>query len=82
MITLEQAKKLRMRDILYHKTHRNADGTPQRWRVNGQPRTWKTKPERVEVPVVFGLKGYDTLTEDDLDSVSLSADEALGKAGE
>jgi hypothetical protein len=38
MITLEQAKQLTQGTILYHAINRNADGTPQRWRVNGKVR--------------------------------------------
>lgn len=70
-ITLEQAKALRPGDTVYHTTNRNADGTPQRWRVNGQPQTWKRDPARVRVPVKFGLYRYDQITERDLDLVSL-----------
>jgi hypothetical protein len=51
MITLEQAKNLKYGQVLYHCTNRNADGTPQRWRVNGKPQTWKRSPEIVRKPV-------------------------------
>lgn len=71
MITLEQAKNLRYGDVLYHTRNKNADGTPQRWRVNGKPKTWKRRPDRVRVPVKWGLKTYDYVTERDLDLVSL-----------
>ena len=49
MITLKQAKDLRVGEILHHTMNKNADGTPQRWRVNGQVKTWKRSPDRVEV---------------------------------
>lgn len=77
MITLEQAKELQFGTILYHVTNRNADGTPQRWRVNGKVKTWKRSPERVQVPLKYGLKGYDYLTERDLDLVCLTEEEAM-----
>lgn len=70
-LTLEQAKKLRPGQILYHRTHRNADGTPQRWKVNGKVKTWKRDPSRVYVPLKHGLYAYDHLREYDLGMVSL-----------
>lgn len=76
-ITLEQAKNLRHGTILYHTTNRNADKSPQRWRVNGVPKTWKREPWRVRVPVKWGLKVCDYITEKDLDLVSLTPEEAM-----
>lgn len=72
MITLQQAKGLKPGQILYHTKNTNADRTPQRWKVNGQVKTWKRTPEKVRVPVKHGLYRYDYLTEDDLNLVSLS----------
>ena len=37
-MTFDEAKNLTYGQILYHTHHRNADGTPQRWRVNGRVR--------------------------------------------
>lgn len=54
-ITVEEAKGLKPGDILYHAVNRNADGTAQRWRVNGKVRTWKTRPNEVQVPVKHGM---------------------------
>ena len=70
-ITLAQAKALQYRDILYHVSNRNADGSAQRWRVNGKVKTWKTRPNEVRVPLKHGLYSYDYLTHNDLDLVSL-----------
>lgn len=77
-ITLEQAKSLTYRDTLYHVINRNSDGSPQRWRVNGQVKTWKRNPSRVQVPLKHGLYDHDYLTESDLDLVCLTEGEALG----
>jgi hypothetical protein len=77
-ITVTQAKNLRRGTILYHKMNRNADGTPQRWRVTGKPKTWNRTPGRVEVPVRQGLYHNDTLTEKELFLLSLTEDEAKG----
>lgn len=76
-ITLEQAKGLQYRQALYHSLHRNADGTPMCWRVNGKTKTWKRSPDRVRVPVKYGLYDYDYLTEHDLDVVCLEEKDAI-----
>ena len=72
MITLEQAKTLRHGTVLHHTINKNADGTPQRWRVSGMPKTWKRDAGRVKVPVKYGLYGNDYITENDLDIVSIA----------
>jgi len=71
MITIEQAKRLKHGDILYHTKNKTADGTMQRWKVNGQVKVWKRSPERVRIPVKHGLYRYDYVTERDLHLVSL-----------
>lgn len=71
MITIEQAKNLKPGDILYHKVNKNSDGTPQRWKVNGKPKIWKTRPNEVKVPIKHGLRDYDYMTQDELHLVSL-----------
>jgi len=72
MLTLEQAKALRFGQILYHVENRNADGSAQRWRVNGKVRTWKRSPERVEVPIKHGLYAYGTITPNTLWEFSIT----------
>lgn len=71
MITLEQAKALRYGTTLYHVSNTNADGSAQRWKVNGAVKTWKRSPERVRVPMKHGMYSFGYVTERDLDSVSL-----------
>lgn len=71
-ITIDQAKTLKTGTVLYHSTNKNADGSPQRWKVNGKPKTWKTRPNDVKVPVKHGLYAYGYVTQDDLDLVSLT----------
>ena len=71
-ITLEQAKKLTHGDILHHKVNKNSDGTPQRWRVNGKVKLWKRSPNKVKVPLKYGLYRFDYLTENELDLVDLA----------
>lgn len=42
-------------------------GDARRCKVNGKVRRWLRKPNRVEVPLKYGLYEYFTLTEDDID---------------
>lgn len=82
MITLDQAKNLTPGTILYHATQRNADGTPQRWKVNGMPKVWKRDPARVRVPLKHGLYDYDYLDETGLDLCSLDEESAANHGKE
>ena len=54
-ITLEQAKRLSHRDIIYHLSMKNADGTMVRARVNGQLKLWKTRPTEFRLPMEYGV---------------------------
>lgn len=54
MITLEEAKALKPREVL-------VDQMGKRWYVNGQPQTWKRTPGRVRVPLKHGLYVYTQL---------------------
>ena len=78
MLTLEQAKGLAIGQTLYHVTNRNADGSPQRWRVNGAVKTWKRDQGRVRVPLKHGLYAYGHLTQDDLHLLCLTEGGAMG----
>lgn len=57
-MTLDEAKGLHRGQIIHHVSNVNADGTPQRWRVNGMVKTWKTRPDDVRVPIKHGLWDY------------------------
>jgi len=71
MITLEQAKSLEYGDLLHSES---IIGTCKRWRITGKVKTWKRNPERVRVPIMFGLYSHDYLTDRDLDIVHLERD--------
>ncbi len=72
-ITLKQAKQLYDGQHIYSKKYYNADGTPKRVKVNGRPKTWKRRPDKVQVPLKYGFYGpYDHLTESDLCDFSLT----------
>jgi len=74
-LTLEKAKKLEYGDIVYHKHNKNADNTPQRWKVNGKVQLWKRSPNKISIPVAIcyksiygkhGLYSYSYITFKDL----------------
>jgi len=71
-INLVQAVNLTVNNTLHHRYFKNADGTPQRWRVNGKVKTWKTKPWKIQVPLKHGLYDHGYLTEDNLDNFTLA----------
>ena len=77
MMTLQEAKNLAIRQIIYHAYFPNADGSPQRWVVNGQVKTWKRDSNRVRVPVKRGLYEFGYLMEDNLHLFCLTEDEAV-----
>lgn len=77
MISLSQAKALTVGTVLYHARNRNADGSPQRWRVSGKPKTWKRSPQRVEVPVKHGLYMNFRIRQEYLHMFSFTEREAL-----
>lgn len=72
MITLKQARELQYGQIIYCKHYVNADGTPQRWKVNGRVKTWKRNLGRIQAPLKRGLYEYDYLTEFNLEQFSLT----------
>jgi hypothetical protein len=72
MVSFEEAKNLHHGQVLYHITKRNADGTAQRWRVNGKVKLWKTRPTEIRVPIKWGLKVCDYLDQTTLDLLVLT----------
>ena len=58
MITKEIAVNATLGTIFYHKTLKNADGSPLRGRVNGKCKTWKTRPDDFRLPMKHGLYDY------------------------
>jgi len=74
---LQDAKKLTTNDTIYHCVNVNADGSPQRWIVNGKVKTWKRDPDRVQVPLKHGMYSYGYLTERNINEFSLSEEKAL-----
>ncbi len=70
-ITLKEAKALEHGDYIHHITAINATGSPQRFRVNGRPKTWKTRPDEVRVPLKRGMYQYGYLNQHNMHEFSL-----------
>lgn len=70
MITLEQAKNLKIGDILHQVGVYNADNTPRRWKITSI-KVWKRDTNRVLIGLKHGLYSYDKITENDLHLVEL-----------
>ena len=62
MITKDQAVAATHRDIFYHCTLTNTDGSQLRARVNGKCKTWKRHPEHFSLPMKHGMYTYFYLT--------------------
>ena len=78
-IELKDAKVLDYGRELYHTTVTGSKGMPIRFRVTGKPKTWKTMPERVSVPLKHGMYGPSTtLSENNLNDYCFSIWEATG----
>ena len=73
MITKEQAMRLQVGDVVESNMFTNADGTPQRFRVNGACKTWKRDTRKFRVPLKRGLYEFATLTEYNCDGFGLQS---------
>ena len=76
-MTFEQAKELRYKQILYCNYHNDCKGNPSKIRVNGKTKLWKRTPDKIQVPVIYGLKDYFYITESNLNNFFLTIDEAI-----
>ena len=74
-ITIDQAKGLCQGKTIYSMLNRNADGTPQRWKITSV-KTWETRPMEVEVRLKYGIRTYDRITQRELHLVALTEEDA------
>jgi hypothetical protein len=70
-MNLAEAKALKPGQTIYHIDHKNADGSRQRWKVNGAIQVWKTNSKRVRVPLKNGLRNFNVMTEASMHCYSL-----------
>lgn len=66
MITMKQVLELPIGYELHHRFATNADGSPERWRINGKVQTWKTRPRDFKVPVKRGLRQHSYITQNEV----------------
>jgi hypothetical protein len=64
-MNVEEAKRLKAGDTVYHVSKKNADGSPMNAKVTSV-KTWKTMPGRVVVSVKRGLYEYAKFNENDI----------------
>jgi len=69
------AQRLKPGQIILSKVWKNADGSPQRFRVNGVPKLWKRTPSDVRVPLKRGLYEYGYLTQNNMGDFMLEEQE-------
>lgn len=69
-ITIAQAKKLKNGQIVYTPGFYNADGSAQRWKVSGMPKTFKD-PDRVKVPIKHGMYEHWHIDETNIQGFAL-----------
>ena len=67
-MTLIDAKMLQRGDLVGHVSKKNADGTPMRAKVT-LIKTWKTRPECIELHLKHGLYDYAVFGEHELDQL-------------
>jgi len=67
-MTLIDAKMLQKGDLVQHVSKKNADGTPMRAKVT-LIKTWKTRPECIELHLKHGLYDYAVFGEYELDQL-------------
>lgn len=79
MATLEEILAVKHGDI-FHENH-EPGGKIYRWRVNGKVKTWKTRPGEFRIPVKYGLRSYDYITQDTLHRVHLASECPDNKPG-
>lgn len=72
-MTLAEAKTLKKGDMVYHITHRQSTG-PWRARVTSV-KTWKTRPNEVEVHLKHGLYQYPIIYTLDLPNFTIKEPE-------
>lgn len=63
---LNEAKNLSYHQTVWVIGHYMSTGEATRVRVNGQVKTWKTRPAEIRIPFKYGLKEYGYITEDNI----------------
>ncbi len=60
-MTLEQAKLLSYYQVIH--LQESPHDKCKRWRINGKTKLWKRSPEKIQIPLAFGLFKHGYLTE-------------------
>lgn len=79
-MTLREAKKLTPGQIILSKYLKNADGTPWRWKVNGEVKRWKRDKDRIKIPLKRGQYNFAYLDNTNLNLFTLKKEIAKGRS--
>ena len=74
MLTKAELQNLPHGIIFQHTSLKGSDGRPLRCRANGKLKTWKTRPEDFQLPVMHGLYLCFYITNSNAHEWSLSND--------
>jgi hypothetical protein len=69
-MNIQTAKTLKVGNRVHHVERKNKDNTPMRARVTSI-KTWKTRPDKIEVHLKHGLYEYAIFNENELDQIEL-----------
>lgn len=72
-MNLQEAKNLKVGQLVYHRTKRNSDGSPMKAKVTSV-KTWKRSPEIIEVGLKHGLYDYAKFNETEIYLLSTKED--------
>ena len=75
MVTKQELIQLSSGYELHHRYDKNADGSPERWRINGVVKLWKTRPNEFKCPIKRGLKQYGYFTHNEIHHYCLTAED-------
>lgn len=71
-MTLQDLTELEYGMRLVHRTLKNADGSPMRFKVNGAPQAFKRNIQNVRVPWKHGLWDYGYITAQNAEDFELA----------
>lgn len=59
-LKLQRAKELKHGEVVYIRSF--FDERIQKWRVNGNVKRWKRQPDRIQIPIKFGIYNFGYIT--------------------
>lgn len=75
----KDAKNLNIGDEVYVIGHYRSDGVPTHVKITGRVKLWVTRPNEIQIPYKWGIRGYGHITEGNLDSFTLERPECIAR---